>query len=129
MLQCDSIFKIKKKLKAIYCSTFTKITQFCKDLSYVQCYISNEKSCKQLYTRKKFSIYSLSGDIKIIYTLNYILQITGKTKWAMSTPNYKNLYCIFLYLQCTQELLTRGGVGGKKILIVPLPSCVLNAYV
>ena len=71
MLQCDSIFEIKRKGHVLY--YFHRDHTFAKDSPYVQCYIPNEKRGKQLYTQRNAVFTVCHETLEIIYTLNYNL--------------------------------------------------------
>lgn len=114
MLQCDSIFEIKRKGHVLY--YFHRDHTFAKDLPYVQCYIPNEKGWKQLYTQKKCSIYSRSGDTRNYLYIKLHFACKKLIKQNEPCPHQIIKTCIaFSDLRCTHRTADQ---EKKKILIV-----------
>lgn len=74
MLQCDSIFKIKKKeIKGHVLYYFHKDHTVLQDLSYVQCCIERRKAVSS-YMRRRDAVFTVFQEtIEIVCTVNYIL--------------------------------------------------------
>lgn len=126
MLQCDSIFEIKRKGHVLY--YFHRDHTFAKDSPYVQCYIPKEKGRKQLYTQKKCSIYSLSGDTRNYLYIKLHFACKKLIKQNEPCPHQIIKTCIaFSDLRCTQTA-DHKKKKERKSLVLSLAVYLMHMY-